>query len=163
MNCTVLIPLQNPQFDNPSTYVIFAQLLKQLTQMSPDTHKYVTHWLRTEYKPIWLKGLIARIQHFISRKQFPQNPPDHPTSSRTSWWIPCAARILSLISEHLSWSEEAYSSSWFLSFKEKPALLASHPCYHTQSSTTPRLTIWTSCLSFMPGRTLPISKLFSLC
>ena len=88
--------MKNPQFDNPSTYVIFAQMLKQLSQMLPDTHNRVVCWLKTEYEPKWLKGLVVKTQHFISRRQFSQ---DDSGSSKTNWWIPCAIRVLSLISE----------------------------------------------------------------
>lgn len=103
VKCVVYIysQIQNPQFDSPGTYVIFAQLLKQLSQVLPDAHKSIVRWLRTEYKSKWLKGLIARIQHFISRRQFSQNSSDVPASSKTNWWIPCAVRVMSLISEYM--------------------------------------------------------------
>ena len=90
--------LQNPQFHSANTYIVFAQLLKQLSQLSSDAHWCLIHWLRG-YRVDWFRDLIAKIQQFISIRLFPSNPSDLPSSSKCTWWIPSAVKVLALLSK----------------------------------------------------------------
>ena len=89
---------QNPQFHSTNTYIVFAQLLKQLSQLPTDAHWCLIHWLKG-YRVEWFGDLIAKIQQFISIRLFPSNPSDLPSSSKCTWWIPSAVKVLALLSK----------------------------------------------------------------
>ena len=38
--------LQNPQFTNATTYVIFAHLLRQIASLSDHDHHFIVHWFK---------------------------------------------------------------------------------------------------------------------
>ena len=97
LNCNSYC-LQNPQFHSTNTYIVFAQLLKQLSQLPSDAHWCLIHWLRG-YRVEWFRDLIAKIQQFISIRLFPSNPSDLPSSSKCTWWIPSAVKVLALLSK----------------------------------------------------------------
>lgn len=93
--------MQNPQFDAPSAaYIVFAQLLKHLSQISTEAKKCVIHWLGTEYEPEWMRNLVAKIQQFISVRQFSSGRSDLPSNSKTSWWLSSAVQVLDMLSEY---------------------------------------------------------------
>lgn len=77
---------------------MFAQLLKQMSQLPDNTHWCLIHWLRT-YRIEWFQDIIAKIQQFISVRLFPPNPSDLPTNSKCAWWIPSATKVLALLCE----------------------------------------------------------------
>lgn len=93
-----LILIENPQFYNASTYVVFAQLLKQLAKLPAQSHLSLTRWLQ-EYKPDHFREIIAKVQQFISVRLFPPDPSELPSSSKSTWWLSSAAKVLALLNE----------------------------------------------------------------
>ncbi|CAL1526466.1 unnamed protein product, partial [Lymnaea stagnalis] len=91
-----LVLLQNPQFRNQTTYVIFAHLLRQIAALSDHDHHYLVHWLKS-LKNDRFRAIIERIHNFISGRLFPPKPGDLPPLAKCSWWIPSATKVLALL------------------------------------------------------------------
>ncbi|CAH1783947.1 unnamed protein product [Owenia fusiformis] len=90
------ILVQNPQFTNMATYVIFAHLLRQIAALSDQDHHYLVNWFRRLH-PARFKGLVQRLHNFISCRLFPPKPQDLPPMAKCSWWIPSATKVLALL------------------------------------------------------------------
>ncbi|XP_073238987.1 probable E3 ubiquitin-protein ligase HECTD2 [Porites lutea] len=91
-----IILLQNPQFNKSATYVIFAHLLRQVSSLADGEHQFLVHWFRRI--PVnTFKGLITRVQQFISVRLFPANINDLPSEEKCTWWIPSAVKVLALL------------------------------------------------------------------
>ena len=123
---------QNPQFYNASTYVVFAQLLKQLAKLPAQSHLSLTRWLQ-EYKPDHFREIIAKVQQFISVRLFPPDPSELPSSSKSTWWLSSAAKVLALLS---GWCIISYVASW------RPCLRFFPLCRRSEFAVLP-----SSCLS----------------
>ena len=89
--------LQNPQFLSTSTYAVFAQLLKQLSQLSDEDKKCLVRWIRHHYRVDWLKNLTSKLQQFISVRQLPPSPSELPPTSKSTWWLSSAVKVLALL------------------------------------------------------------------
>ncbi|XP_048746194.2 probable E3 ubiquitin-protein ligase HECTD2 isoform X2 [Ostrea edulis] len=90
-----LVLLQNPQFENFSTYVIFAHLLRQVAALTDHDHHFLVHWMKGLKKQVFQK-IIKRLQNFISIRLFPPKPQDLPPMVKCTWWIPSATKVLAL-------------------------------------------------------------------
>ena len=55
-------------------------------------------WERWMYS---YRAVIRRLHNFVSLRLFPPSSVTLPPLFRTSWWIPCAVRVLALLCEHL--------------------------------------------------------------
>ncbi|XP_061194602.1 probable E3 ubiquitin-protein ligase HECTD2 isoform X1 [Saccostrea echinata] len=91
-----LVLLQNPQFENFSTYVIFAHLLRQIAALTDHDHHFLVHWMKGLKKQVFQK-IIKRLQNFISIRLFPPKPQDLPPMAKCTWWIPSATKVLALL------------------------------------------------------------------
>lgn len=49
------------------------------------------------------RAVIRRLHNFVSLRLFPPNSVTLPPLFRTSWWIPCAVRVLALLCELYYW------------------------------------------------------------
>ncbi|XP_054019302.1 probable E3 ubiquitin-protein ligase HECTD2 isoform X2 [Dryobates pubescens] len=89
------ILLQNPQFSNTSTYVIYAHLLRQIAALTEADHHFLVHWSKkiTQRR---FKQLVDRLLQFISLRLFPAKPEEFPPMVKCTWWIPSATKVLSL-------------------------------------------------------------------
>ncbi|XP_062616198.1 probable E3 ubiquitin-protein ligase HECTD2 isoform X2 [Saccostrea cucullata] len=91
-----LVLLQNPQFENFSTYVIFAHLLRQIAALTDHDHHFLVHWMKGLKRQVFQK-IIKRLQNFISIRLFPPKPQDLPPMAKCTWWIPSATKVLALL------------------------------------------------------------------
>lgn len=92
--------MQNPQFLSASTYAVFAQLLKQLAQLSAEEDKKcIVRWIRQHYRVDWFRNLITKLQQFISVRQLPPDPTELPPTSNSMWWVSSATKVLALLCE----------------------------------------------------------------
>ncbi|XP_024064369.1 probable E3 ubiquitin-protein ligase HECTD2 isoform X3 [Terrapene carolina triunguis] len=89
------ILLQNPQFSNTSTYVIYAHLLRQIATLAEADHHFLAHWLK-KISQRRFKQLVDRLLQFISLRLFPAKPEEFPPMIKCTWWIPSATKVLSL-------------------------------------------------------------------
>ncbi|XP_034786972.1 probable E3 ubiquitin-protein ligase HECTD2 isoform X1 [Pan paniscus] len=90
------ILLQNPQFNNTSTYVIYAHLLRQIATLVEADHHFLVHWFK-KLSQKRFKQLVERLLQFISLRLFPAKPEEFPPITKCSWWIPSAAKVLALL------------------------------------------------------------------
>ncbi|XP_004838552.1 probable E3 ubiquitin-protein ligase HECTD2 isoform X2 [Heterocephalus glaber] len=90
------ILLQNPQFNNTSTYVIYAHLLRQIATLVEADHHFLVHWLKKLSQKSF-KQLVERLLQFISLRLFPAKPEEFPPITKCSWWIPSASKVLALL------------------------------------------------------------------
>ncbi|XP_068817606.1 probable E3 ubiquitin-protein ligase HECTD2 [Capricornis sumatraensis] len=90
------ILLQNPQFNNTSTYVIYAHLLRQTASLVEADHHFLAHWFK-KLSQKRFKPLVERLLQFISLRLFPAKPEEFPPISKCSWWIPSASKVLALL------------------------------------------------------------------
>ncbi|XP_074089490.1 putative E3 ubiquitin-protein ligase HECTD2 isoform X1 [Macrotis lagotis] len=90
------ILLQNPQFNNTSTYVIYAHLLRQIATLVEADHHFLVHWFK-KLSQKRFKQLLDRLLQFISLRLFPAKPEEFPPMTKCSWWIPSAAKVLALL------------------------------------------------------------------
>ncbi|XP_072827697.1 probable E3 ubiquitin-protein ligase HECTD2 isoform X2 [Vicugna pacos] len=90
------ILLQNPQFNNTSTYVIYAHLLRQIATLVEADHHFLVHWFK-KLSQKRFKQLVERLLQFISLRLFPAKPEEFPPISKCSWWIPSASKVLALL------------------------------------------------------------------
>ncbi|XP_027695624.1 probable E3 ubiquitin-protein ligase HECTD2 [Vombatus ursinus] len=90
------ILLQNPQFNNTSTYVIYAHLLRQIATLVEADHHFLVHWFK-KLSQKRFKQLVDRLLQFISLRLFPAKPEEFPPMTKCSWWIPSAAKVLALL------------------------------------------------------------------
>uniref|UniRef100_G1RPE7 Probable E3 ubiquitin-protein ligase HECTD2 n=1 Tax=Nomascus leucogenys TaxID=61853 RepID=G1RPE7_NOMLE len=94
------ILLQNPQFNNTSTYVIYAHLLRQIATLVEADHHFLVHWFKKQYSRLSqkrFKQLVERLLQFISLRLFPAKPEEFPPITKCSWWIPSATKVLALL------------------------------------------------------------------
>ncbi|XP_064630554.1 probable E3 ubiquitin-protein ligase HECTD2 isoform X2 [Lineus longissimus] len=91
-----LILVQNPQFSNIATYVIFAHLLRQMAALSDHDHHFLVHWFR-KLRSDQFQSLAQRLHNFISCRLFPPKPKDLPPMSKCTWWIPSATKVMALL------------------------------------------------------------------
>ncbi|XP_068254220.1 probable E3 ubiquitin-protein ligase HECTD2 isoform X3 [Nyctibius grandis] len=91
------ILLQNPQFSNTSTYVIYAHLLRQIAALTEADHHFLVHWSK-KISQRRFKQLVDRLLQFISLRLFPAKPEEFPPMVKCSWWIPSATKVLALFS-----------------------------------------------------------------
>lgn len=91
-----LVLLQNPQFGNATTYVIFAHLLRQISALSDHDHHYLVYWIR-KISSDRFQTILERLNCFISIRLFPPKPQDLPPMSKCSWWIPSATKVMALL------------------------------------------------------------------
>ncbi|CAL8258970.1 unnamed protein product [Lota lota] len=103
------ILLQNPQFSVSSTYVIFAHLLRAASSLTDTDHHYLIYWL-TRVPPRRFQQLVQRLLHLISTRLVPCDEDELPPPAKTSWWIPTATKILSLLNAANSVSSPAIMS-----------------------------------------------------
>ncbi|XP_034040351.1 probable E3 ubiquitin-protein ligase HECTD2 [Thalassophryne amazonica] len=89
------ILVQNPQYSNTSTYVIYAHLLRQIAALSEADHHFLVHWLK-KLSARRFRQLVERLLQFISTRLFPAEPDELPPLAKCSWWIPSATKVLSL-------------------------------------------------------------------
>ncbi|XP_042312594.1 probable E3 ubiquitin-protein ligase HECTD2 isoform X2 [Sceloporus undulatus] len=89
------ILLQNPLFSNTSTYVIYAHLLRQIAALTEGDHHFLIHWFKKMSQKRF-KQVIERLLQFISLRLFPAKPEELPLMEKCTWWIPSAAKVLSL-------------------------------------------------------------------
>ncbi|XP_074856470.1 putative E3 ubiquitin-protein ligase HECTD2 isoform X2 [Carettochelys insculpta] len=89
------IILQNPQFNNTSTYVIYAHLLRQIATLTEADHHFLAHWFK-KISQRRFKQLVDRLLQFISLRLFPAKPEEFPPMIKCAWWIPSATKVLSL-------------------------------------------------------------------
>ncbi|XP_037660471.1 probable E3 ubiquitin-protein ligase HECTD2 isoform X1 [Choloepus didactylus] len=90
------ILLQNPQFNNTSTYVIYAHLLRQIATLVEADHHFLIHWFK-KLSQKRFKQLVERLLQFISLRLFPAKPEEFPPITKCSWWIPSASKVLALL------------------------------------------------------------------
>ncbi|XP_012889772.1 PREDICTED: probable E3 ubiquitin-protein ligase HECTD2 [Dipodomys ordii] len=90
------ILLQNPQFNNTSTYVIYAHLLRQIAALVEADHHFLVHWFK-KLSQKRFKQLVERLLQFISLRLFPAKPEEFPPITKCSWWIPSASKVLALL------------------------------------------------------------------
>ncbi|XP_058154748.1 probable E3 ubiquitin-protein ligase HECTD2 [Dasypus novemcinctus] len=90
------ILLQNPQFNNTSTYVIYAHLLRQIATLVEADHHFLVHWFK-KLSQKRFKQLVERLLQFISLRLFPAKPEEFPPITKCSWWIPSASKVLALL------------------------------------------------------------------
>ncbi|KAF6035865.1 HECTD2 [Bugula neritina] len=86
----------NPLFQNVTTFVIFAHLLRQISSLSDQGHHFLVHW----YKSVSVeqfRSLVQKLNKFISLRLFPENPTDLPPMSKCQWWIPSCCKVLALL------------------------------------------------------------------
>ncbi|XP_052227166.1 probable E3 ubiquitin-protein ligase HECTD2 isoform X2 [Dreissena polymorpha] len=88
--------LQNPQFGNSTTYVIFAHLLRQIAALNDHEHHYLVYWLR-KLSSNRVQALLERLNSFISIRLFPPKPQDLPPMNKCTWWIPSATKVMALL------------------------------------------------------------------
>lgn len=91
-----LVLLQNPQFENFTTYVIFAHLLRQIAALTDQDHHFLVHWMKGLKKQVFQR-IIKRLHNFISVRLFPPKPQDLPPMAKCTWWIPSATKVLALL------------------------------------------------------------------
>ncbi|KAL4231209.1 putative E3 ubiquitin-protein ligase HTD2 [Mactra antiquata] len=91
-----LVLLQNPQFGNSSTYVIFAHLLRQIAALNDHDHHYLVHWMK-KLTPDRMQALLERLNSFVSIRLFPPKPQDLPPMHKCSWWIPSSTKVMALL------------------------------------------------------------------
>ncbi|XP_071792610.1 probable E3 ubiquitin-protein ligase HECTD2 [Asterias amurensis] len=91
-----LVLIQNPQFNQTSTYVIFAHLLRQMSGLCDQDHHYLVHWFKRLPKDSF-KDIVNRLLQFVSIRLFPPEPADLPPIGKCSWWIPSVAKVLALL------------------------------------------------------------------
>nr|XP_009933995.1 PREDICTED: probable E3 ubiquitin-protein ligase HECTD2 [Opisthocomus hoazin] len=89
------ILLQNPQFSNTSTYVIYAHLLRQIAALTEADHHFLVHWSK-KISQRRFKELVDRLLQFISLRLFPAKPEEFPPMVKCTWWIPSATKVLAL-------------------------------------------------------------------
>ncbi|OXB60521.1 hypothetical protein ASZ78_002152 [Callipepla squamata] len=89
------ILLQNPQFSNTSTYVIYAHLLRQIAALTEADHHFLVHWSK-KISQRRFKQIVDRLLQFISLRLFPAKPEEFPPMEKCTWWIPSAAKVLAL-------------------------------------------------------------------
>nr|XP_006117511.1 probable E3 ubiquitin-protein ligase HECTD2 isoform X2 [Pelodiscus sinensis] len=89
------ILLQNPQFSNTSTYVIYAHLLRQIATLAEVDHHFLAHWFK-KISQKRFKQLVDRLLQFISLRLFPAKPEEFPPMIKCTWWIPSATKVLAL-------------------------------------------------------------------
>uniref|UniRef100_A0A8C4P5N5 HECT-type E3 ubiquitin transferase n=1 Tax=Dromaius novaehollandiae TaxID=8790 RepID=A0A8C4P5N5_DRONO len=89
------ILLQNPQFSNTSTYVIYAHLLRQIAALTEADHHFLVHWSK-KISQKRFKQLVDRLLQFISLRLFPAKPEEFPPMMKCTWWIPSATKVLAL-------------------------------------------------------------------
>ncbi|XP_007059472.1 probable E3 ubiquitin-protein ligase HECTD2 isoform X2 [Chelonia mydas] len=89
------ILLQNPQFSNTSTYVIYAHLLRQIATLAEADHHFLAHWFK-KISQRRFKQLVDRLLQFISLRLFPAKPEEFPPMIKCTWWIPSATKVLAL-------------------------------------------------------------------
>lgn len=91
-----VVLLQDPQFGNSSTFVIFAHLLRQIAALTDHDHHYLVYWLRKLCANRFLT-LVERLNSFVSIRLFPPKPQDLPPMSKCSWWIPSCTKVMALL------------------------------------------------------------------
>lgn len=91
-----LVLLQNPQFGNSSTYVIFAHLLRQIAALTDHDHHFLVYWMR-KLSGDRVQALLERLNSFISIRLFPPKPQDLPPMQKCSWWIPSSTKVMALL------------------------------------------------------------------
>ncbi|XP_021361218.1 probable E3 ubiquitin-protein ligase HECTD2 isoform X1 [Mizuhopecten yessoensis] len=91
-----LIILQNPQFENMSTFVIFAHLLRQIAALNDHDHHFLVHWMR-KLKLGTFTRILRRLHSFIIQRLFPTKPQDLPPLAKCTWWIPSATKVMALL------------------------------------------------------------------
>ncbi|XP_038046423.1 probable E3 ubiquitin-protein ligase HECTD2 [Patiria miniata] len=91
-----LVLMQNPQFGQTSTYVIFAHLLRQVAGLCDQDHHYLVHWFKRLPKDSF-RDMVNRLIQFISIRLFPPEPADLPPIGKCSWWIPSVTKVLALL------------------------------------------------------------------
>ncbi|CAI5774725.1 probable E3 ubiquitin-protein ligase HECTD2 [Podarcis lilfordi] len=87
--------IQNPLFSTTSTFVIYAHLLRQIAALTEGDHHFLTHWFK-KISQKRFKQVLDRLLQFISLRLFPAKPEELPPLEKCSWWIPSAAKVLSL-------------------------------------------------------------------
>ncbi|XP_028585569.2 putative E3 ubiquitin-protein ligase HECTD2 isoform X1 [Podarcis muralis] len=87
--------IQNPLFSTTSTFVIYAHLLRQIAALTEGDHHYLIHWFK-KISQKRFKQVLDRLLQFISLRLFPAKPEELPPLEKCSWWIPSAAKVLSL-------------------------------------------------------------------
>ena len=92
---------------------MFAQLLKQISQLSEEDKCCIVHWIRQHYRVDWFRNLITKIQQFISVRQLPPDPTELPPTSKGTWWVSSATVVLSLLCE-LRLTVKGVSWQWAL-------------------------------------------------
>uniref|UniRef100_A0A914V3A1 HECT-type E3 ubiquitin transferase n=1 Tax=Plectus sambesii TaxID=2011161 RepID=A0A914V3A1_9BILA len=89
------VMLQNPQFRKPSTFVVYAHLLRQVATLCDDDQKMLADWF-SELGEAQFTKVMGIVQQFINVRLFPPRPEDLPPMSKCSWWIPCAVKVLAI-------------------------------------------------------------------
>lgn len=56
--------LQNPQFENFTTYVIFAHLLRQIAALTDQDHHFLVHWMKGYAKIVYNYKSFVRTHLF---------------------------------------------------------------------------------------------------
>ncbi|XP_053244658.1 probable E3 ubiquitin-protein ligase HECTD2 [Podarcis raffonei] len=87
--------IQNPLFSTTSTFVIYAHLLRQIAALTEGDHHFLIHWFK-KISQKRFKQVLDRLLQFISLRLFPAKPEELPPLEKCSWWIPSAAKVLSL-------------------------------------------------------------------
>nr|XP_034994050.1 probable E3 ubiquitin-protein ligase HECTD2 isoform X1 [Zootoca vivipara] len=87
--------IQNPLFSTTSTFVIYAHLLRQIAALTEGDHHFLIHWFK-KISQRRFKQVLERLLQFISLRLFPAKPEELPPLEKCSWWIPSAAKVLSL-------------------------------------------------------------------
>ncbi|XP_052773561.1 probable E3 ubiquitin-protein ligase HECTD2 isoform X2 [Mya arenaria] len=91
-----LVLIQNPQFGQTSTYVIFAHLLRQMAALTDHDHHFLVYWLR-KLTSNRMQALLERLNSFISIRLFPPKPQDLPSMAKCTWWIPSCTKVMALL------------------------------------------------------------------
>ncbi|XP_067930960.1 probable E3 ubiquitin-protein ligase HECTD2 [Watersipora subatra] len=99
----------NPLFQNVTTYVILAHLLRHMASLSDHGHHTLVQW----YSNVGVdqfKVLVLKLNKFISQRLFPVNPTDLPPMSKCHWWMPSCCKVLAILNATNTQSEPSMIS-----------------------------------------------------
>nr|XP_032808355.1 probable E3 ubiquitin-protein ligase HECTD2 isoform X3 [Petromyzon marinus] len=90
------ILLQNPQFGQSSTCVIFAHVLRQVSALPLPEQRTLVQWLHRLHISRF-RALLGQLHALVSLRLSQDEGAQLPPPAKSSWWIPAAVRVTALL------------------------------------------------------------------
>ncbi|CAN0092590.1 unnamed protein product [Lampetra planeri] len=90
------ILLQNPQFGQSSTCVIFAHVLRQVSALLLPEQRTLVQWLHRLHISRF-RALLGQLHALVTLRMSQDEGAQLPPPAKSSWWIPAAVRVTALL------------------------------------------------------------------